>query len=281
MSRNGYILTTNRIIHISVWRKDTILSVCCPSFILCCFPTEQQTIVRSLFPRKVESGFIRREGRLLRGMILTNCGAIAITFDLTTQISALDYSNAESRISKRLAFLKAIMGCARSREKVLDATTLSSDAAFAGGLELAALPVVPDERLLARYSGKSSEDSCAQTCPDMCTNRNTWHPIVCQTMSCGISPYFGETAVLVSDSTVYAVKSNQNEPKCCALYLQKKSWSVFFTPLSGLAGSEVLSMLTGTETFWSRCCYGKWIGMYVCVCVFVFVSVCVCVCVDY
>jgi hypothetical protein len=173
------------------------------------------------------------------------------------------------------------MGCARSREKVLDATTLSSDAAFAGGLELAALPVVPDERLLARYSGKSSEDSCAQTCPDMCTNRNTWHPIVCQTMSCGISPYFGETAVLVSDSTVYAVKSNQNEPKCCALYLQKKSWSVFFTPLSGLAGSEVLSMLTGTETFWSRCCYGKWIGMYVCVCVFVFVSVCVCVCVYY
>jgi hypothetical protein len=43
-SRKGYILTSHHIVHVSVWRKDTFWGVCCPSAILCCFPTQQEVV---------------------------------------------------------------------------------------------------------------------------------------------------------------------------------------------------------------------------------------------
>ena len=125
-SRNGYILTTHRIIYVSVWRKDTILSVCLPSFLLCCFPTQEETIVRSIFPKKVESGVFKRLERDLMGVYLTNAGAISLHFSLPN-VSAADYNQAESRISKRLAFLKAMANVV-SRSKTLDASTVSTSA---------------------------------------------------------------------------------------------------------------------------------------------------------
>lgn len=129
LSRNGYILTTHRIVHMKIWRKDTFLSICCPSALLCCFPTQQEISVRSLFPKKIESGIIRRDNRDLTAWILTNAGAFSLHFDLSSSISEADYMRAEALISKRLAFIKAMCSVA-ARTRVLDASTVNVAADF-------------------------------------------------------------------------------------------------------------------------------------------------------
>ena len=80
--RQGYILTTHRLVHVSIKHRATFLSVCCPSALLCCFPTQQSCVVRSLFPKKVESGVMTLSGTNSVGAFLTNLGAIEIAFDV-------------------------------------------------------------------------------------------------------------------------------------------------------------------------------------------------------
>ena len=46
--------------------------------------------------------------------------------------------------------------------------------------------------------------------------------------------------------------------------VKQNEWAIFWTPLSGLAGSEVNSVLVGNETFTTRCCHGKWLGKNFC-----------------
>jgi hypothetical protein len=76
----------------------------------------------------------------------------------------------------------------------------------------------------------------------------------------------------VTDATVYAVKVQENDPfgpgctdgGMCHLAVKQNEWAIFWTPLSSLAGSEVNSVLVGNETFWTRCCHGKWLGKNFC-----------------
>jgi hypothetical protein len=102
--------------------------VCCPSFCLCCFPTQQEIIVRSLFPKSIESGVIARKGRLLSTLVLTDAGGISMNFDLTAAASMVDVFNVESLITKRLAFLKAMMTCAKNRNVTIDVNQIKVDA---------------------------------------------------------------------------------------------------------------------------------------------------------
>jgi hypothetical protein len=273
MSRNGYILTTNRIVHVSVWRIDTWISICCPSFVLCCFPTQQQCIVRSLFPKKVESGAIERRGLSCSARLLTSAGAISMHFNLGKVILA-DVLRAESRITKRLAFFKAL-STLHSRDSVIDGTQakINPNCAF-DNFEKIVLPQVEGEKLIARYDGRIYEDSCTKTCKGTpmegcCTTRRTYHPACCLAATCGIKPSFAKTSVLVSDATVYAVKNDSNSPyscfpDCCLTFIRKDDWAIYWTPVTGLAGAEVGSMLLGTESFWSRCCYQTWCGNNCC-----------------
>ena len=297
-SRNGYILTTHRIINIAIWRKDTFLSICCPSALLCCFPTQvlsisiyhiisyhthtqtlshylslccfptqEETVVRSLFPKKVESGIMKRFRRDLQGLILTDAGAIALNFDLTASTMAADVMNAESRISKRLAFLRAMCSVV-SRTKVLDTSPVVDVPESQDSLEQKVLPKVDGEKILARYAGKIYEDSCTDTCPNLCTTRSTWHPACCLKATCGVKPSFAKTAVIVSNMSVYALKADENDPCCkagmCHALFKNNNWAIYWTHLSGLAGAEVASVLQGTETFWTRCCLGNWCGNNCC-----------------
>jgi hypothetical protein len=269
-SRKGYILTSHRIVYVSVWRKDTFWSVCCPSAILCCFPTQQEVVIRSLFPKIVVSGVIQRRKRNLSGMILTDAGAIAMHFDLTADLSAADVMRAESRITKRLGFLKALASV-KSRCVVVDSAAAKVDANCSyDEFEKRVLPQLDGERLITRYTGKIHADSCNKTCMrGCCTTRRTWHPACCLFWTCGINPFVAKTSVLVSDATVYALKADENEPCCspggfCHTLVKRSDWSIYWTPLTDLTGVEVSSVLTGTETFWSRCCYGKWCGNNCC-----------------
>jgi len=274
--RQGYILTTNRLVHVSIKRRDTILSVCCPSAILCCFPTQQACVVRSLFPKKIESGILARSGTDLAGVFLTNLGALEISFDIKGSLSMLDLDKAESRVIKRLAFLKAIANVA-SRARVLNASDIKVDSKCVWNtedrLEAKVLPLIEgNETLVARYTGQIYSDSCEATLPGVCTNSKTWHPGCCLALTCGIKPVFSKTSVLVTDATVYAVKVQENEPfgpgcgpgGLCHLLVKQNEWAIFWTPLSGLAGSEVNSVLVGNETFTTRCCHGKWLGKNFC-----------------
>jgi hypothetical protein len=162
--RKGYILTSHRIVYVSVWRKDTFCSVCCPSAILCFFPTQQEVVIRSLFPKIVVSGVIQRRKRNLSGMILTDAGAIAMHFDLTTDLSAADVMRAESRITKRLGFLKALASV-KSRCVVVDSAVAKVDANCSyHEFEKRVLPQLDGERLITRYTGKIHADSCNKTC---------------------------------------------------------------------------------------------------------------------
>jgi len=52
--------------------------------------------------------------------------------------------------------------------------------------------------------------------------------------------------------------------RCCSTYLLNNDWTIYWTHLSGLAGAEVASVLQGSETFWTRCCYQKWLGNNCC-----------------
>ena len=280
MSRNGFILTTHRIIHISIWRKDTIMSVCCPSFLLCCFPTQEEAVIRSVFPKRIESGIISRKGKVLTAYILTNAGAIGMSFDLTNLKSAADLMNAESRISKRLAFFKACF-YGMGRAKVVDG---QASAELEGGIETKALPLISDEKILMKYVGKIYSDSCEKTCsPEgppccrqlegCCTIRRSYHPGCCLFWTCGIKPMYSKTAILVSDASVYAYKADENEPKCgpccteggfCYNMNKVTNWSVYWTPLSAIAGSEVWSVLHGREAFCTRCWYGTFCGNNCC-----------------
>ena len=149
-SRKGYILTSHRIVYVSVWRKDTFWSVCCPSAILCCFPTQQEVVIRSQFPKSVVSGVIERRKRNLSGMILTDAGEIAVHFDLTDELSAADVMGAESRITKRLGFLKALASV-KSRCVVVDSTAAKVDVdCFYNEFEKRVLPQLDGERLITR-----------------------------------------------------------------------------------------------------------------------------------
>ncbi len=269
-SRKGYILTSHRIVYVSVWRKDTFWSVFCPSAILCCFPTQQEVVIRSLFPKSVVSGVIECRKRNLSGMIFTDAGAIAMHFDLTDELSAADVMRAESRITKRLGFLKALASV-KSRCVVVDSAAATVDANCSyDEFEKRVLPQLDGEGLITRYTGKIHGDSCNKTCMrGCCTTRRTWHPACCLFWTCGINPFVSKTSVLVSDATVYALKSDENEPYCspggfCHTWVKRSDWSIYWTPLTGLTGVEVSSVLTGTDTFWSRCCYGKWCGNNCC-----------------
>jgi hypothetical protein len=203
-------------------------------------------------------------------MILTDAGAIAMHFDLTDDLSAADVMRAESRITKRLVFLKALASV-KSRCVVVDSAAAKVDANCSyDEFEKRVLPQLDGERLITRYTGKIHADSCNKTCMrGCCTTRRTWHPACCLFWTCGINPFVAKTSVLVSDATVYALKSDENEPYCspggfCHTWVKRSDWSIYWTPLTDLTGVEVSSMLTGTETFWSRCCYGKWCGNNCC-----------------
>ncbi len=280
-SRSGYILTTNRIVHVSIWRKDTIWSVCCPSFCLCCFPTQQEIIVRSLFPKSIVSGVIARKGRLLSALVLTDAGGISMNFDLTAAASMADVFNVESRITKRLAFLKAMMACAKNRSVAIDANQIKVDANCSWEeLEKKVLPQIDGERLVARYTGRIHGDSCTDTCgkngycshcAGCCAGDAAWHPACCLFWTCGVKPFIDNTSVLVSDSTVYAVKADENEPygpcapgTICHTCVKRQNWVIYWTPLTGMAGLEVSSVLTGHETLTTRCCLGTWCGNCCC-----------------
>ena len=192
----------------------------------------------------------------------------APSFDLTASTMAADYMNAESRISKRLAFLRAMCSVV-TRTKVIDATTVGdAPQESQDGLEQKVLPKVDGEKILARYAGKIYEDSCTETCPNCCTTRNTWHPACCLKATCVVKPTFSKTAIIVSNTSVYALKADENDPCCktgfCHAMMKNNDWAIYWTHLSGLAGAEVASVLQGTETFWTRCCYGKWCGNNCC-----------------
>ena len=191
----------------------------------------------------------------------------------------MDLDNAERRITKRLAFHRAIANVA-SRSRVLNASNIIIDANCAWKaddcLETNVLPQIEDtETLVARYSGQIYNDNCEATLPGLCNKSRSWHPGCCLALTCGMRALFNLTSVLVTDATVYAVKAQENEPfgPCCGpagmchKAVKKKDLqdcAIFWTPLSGLPGSEVNSVLVGNETFMTRCCHGKKLGRNCC-----------------
>jgi hypothetical protein len=256
--RSGYILTTNRIVHVSIRNRDTIWSMCCPSSCLCFFPTQQEIIVRSLFPKTIESGLIARRGQVLSALMLTDAGGISMNFDLTEI----------SKYTKRLAFLKAMMASAKDRSVVIDANQIKIDANCSWEeMEKLILPQIDGERLVARYTGKIHVDSCA----GWCNGGAPWHPACCLFWTCGVKPFIDNTSVLVSNSTVYAVKAEENEPygpcapgTICHTCVKRQDWVIYWTPLTGMSGVEVSSVLTGHETCTTRCCHGNSCGKNCC-----------------
>jgi hypothetical protein len=90
-------------------------------------------------------------------------------------------------------------------------------------------------------------------------------------ISTGVKPFIDNTSVLVSDSTVYAVKADENEPygpcapgAICHTCVKRQNWVIYWTPLTGMAGLEVSSVLTDHETLTTRCCLGTSCGNCCC-----------------
>ena len=79
-ARQGFVLTTHRLITIQVARDDSFLSMILPASLLCCCPTQRSLIVRSMYPKEVASGMIEREKRKMIGRVLTDKGAIQLNF---------------------------------------------------------------------------------------------------------------------------------------------------------------------------------------------------------
>ena len=79
-ARQGFVLTTHRLITIQVERGDSFLSMILPASLLCCCPTQRSLIVRSMYPKEVASGMIEREKRKMIGRVLTDKGAIQLNF---------------------------------------------------------------------------------------------------------------------------------------------------------------------------------------------------------
>lgn len=130
------------------------------------------------------------------------------------------------------------------------------------------LPKVDNEKVLARYTGNIYEDSCTDTCEGCCTKERTWHPACCLKLTCGVKPSHAQTSIIVSDASIYAVRADENDPCCktgvCHILMKNHQWVIYWTPMTGLAGAEVASVLQGRETFWTRCCYQKWCGNNCC-----------------
>ena len=131
--------------------------------------------------------------------------------------------------------------------------------------EKAILPLLEaGETVLARFDGKIYEDMC-EPC---CVNERTWYPGCMLIALCGVTPKFSKTAVVVTDKTVYCLQDNSNEPHgmCCEEggfcfnIFKQRNYAIFWAPLSALTGAEIETVLVGTETFCTRCCYKTFIG---------------------
>lgn len=247
-SRQGFVLTTHRLIVMELVRDDGgCCSLCCLANLLCCCPTVRGLNVRSLFPREVSAGYVRREGLIISGRVLTDRGAIELSFDIVNpceccgKAGKAETENME-QIVDRLNFLKR-MTCTTQRaasqinaeemQHVLQEMALP-DAKEGETLDEVALEpfekqIMPlletGETVLARFNGKIYEDGVSQCfmascfcCIPCCTNANAWYPACPLLFTCGIAPKFAKEAIIVTNKTVYCVQDNSNEPSnflCC------------------------------------------------------------------
>jgi hypothetical protein len=288
MYREGLLLTTHRIISLTVARDDSLLSLCLPEGLLCCCPTVRGLTVRSLFPKGVVSGTVLRLKKEVHGAILTESGAIEVSFD----IHGLTLPAKEAHAVKRMTFFKTLANTVSRAASVVSngdglLATLKEmplpdmgegDGSEAGLLhdwaldasEQAVMPLLEKtETVLARFNGKIYEDLC----DPLCMNERTWYPGAALICMCGIKPEFSKSSIIVTNQTVYCVLDNSNDPNCpcmkcgaceeggfCFSNFKTRNCSVFWTPLSAMCGSEIDTILVGNETFSTRCCYKTFIG---------------------
>ena len=272
--RQGFVLTTHRLLTIQVARDESCLTMCCSDGVLCCCPTVKGLVVRSLYPREVASGVEMRKGKEMFGRVLTDAGALELGFCVKGDEMLGGKANVESTAAMRMAFLKCLTHTAkRTAGAALDLEDLlikikempnppmeeddKMQELALDEYENAVLPMLEGgEHVLARFNGKIYEDMCDPCCNNECT----WYPGCMIACCCGWRPLFQKSAVIITDKTIYCIHDNSNDPKCCEKRLKIHNYAVFWAPLAALAGTELETVLVGTETCTTRCCYKKWCG---------------------
>jgi len=123
---------------------------------------------------------------------------------------------------------------------------------------------------MARYEGSVAEDLLVQEfpygCPGCCTKYRSYHPGVCLTCTCGVSPMISNNSMIVTNASIFTFNRKGNSPWCLPLRVLcgKEEWELLWIPVSSLLGSQVYTEFIGDDRCTTRCWKGTFFGNNCC-----------------
>lgn len=258
----------------------------------CCCPVTHGIAIRHLFPGRTYGGTISKESagaftlnacigttsERVTGRILTDGGIVEISFpqinDLPTNERG-DRNEAQNKLQKKLDFLKVLSTpISRSQGKVLIGSNVepqNDDMTVVGisadlqlnNIELALLPMLKNEEVVASYAAENAKDVCWFP---FCNNYYHGFKEFASCSTCGLLPKFEYGRVFVTPQTIYAIKTASNYPykqlwSHCSKAVTTHEFLVTWAPATEFVTSRVHTELAGNATCCSRkhrdTCLGK------------------------
>lgn len=200
-------------------------------------------------------------------------GAFNIEFDLK--------NNTKDKIEKRIAFCQALM-CTTSRQIISNMRELAEEPEL-NEFERSMYPLLPNERVVARYPAKVYDDCCACDCCNYsiccceayrcycCNKKQTCFPGCPQFLTCGRYPTFSEGNQILTTASAITIKQHANNPKgiwrwlqCVYKRVKIDDMDMFVAPIAAYGGTDVTTNLFGHETFWTRLFHKTFCGKNCC-----------------
>jgi len=249
--RPSLVLTTHRLLEITPAVDDACLAWLPSCLTSVFFPVVRGMLVRSLFPREIFSGVLRRDKSCLYSTICTDAGAVSLSFDQL----------ANKKLAPKLAFVHALMSTV-TRQSLFEAGEEEVQAKT--GEEKTVVPFAHGEQVLARFSGNVPDDFCTDYCPGLCTKKSTYYPGCCLVPTCGVVPMYSNGSAVLTTASLYVFKQRTNNPwgcwACLKALVKNEDWQLLWTPLSHLVHTEVNTLLIGNDSCSTRSCKGNCIG---------------------